>query len=626
MEHSKAITKKLKDEIFIWDPTAYSNKGYWYVLGTTGAFGRPASKVEVKKLGKPPASETEPVSPQVFEEEVETKEPKKLTKSDEYRKAKRDTRTPLGEMIFKKTFEEGESLGSAIKSSISDKLTSKTTGLKEKFDPLNLSRALFGDKITAVLGRKFGRDDEDIEYFTGYKNKTASEEDSTSTKIGKLETESIDDALHTKVGSGNQTKSRAKDSVSTVLAKLYNLIKNNHDEEIKLHEIERNQKKEQDKLKDVWNKELIQALTAQKDTGENLKVTSFNKFEKDLVKKLKKMAEAIAGGVGGNDLFKKLKDKLTLKSEKKAAEAALKAGATIGEKELVKTAEKVGEKEITKSAEKVLGKSVLKSVLKKLPFGLGVLGALPFAVGKFMDGDKKGAAAEVASGAAGAIPVAGTAVSIAADMAIAARDVYKDAFGVQFEDDDPKLRKQRMDMVTKVIKSQLSKEVKPDEKKEGETPTATPVEEPKKEVKSTATPAEAPKEKDKSKPKDFVTKDDKDNKKETAQPVTSAAPSKESKKETDAPEVKAPPGPTATTATPAETTPKTSMAPQAISENNDLMMENGTGNGTTVLADNSSKVNIVNNNSDGLLVEQITGVRHEDTTLKKINKLNLRLV
>ena len=61
----KSITKKLGDEIFIWDPTAYQNKGYWYVLGTTGAYGRPASKKEATKLKKPPVIETEPVAPEV---------------------------------------------------------------------------------------------------------------------------------------------------------------------------------------------------------------------------------------------------------------------------------------------------------------------------------------------------------------------------------------------------------------------------------------------------------------------------------------------------------------------------------------------------------------------------------
>ena len=38
------ITKKYKDEIFAWDPTAFNGKGYWYVLGTKGGLGRAASR------------------------------------------------------------------------------------------------------------------------------------------------------------------------------------------------------------------------------------------------------------------------------------------------------------------------------------------------------------------------------------------------------------------------------------------------------------------------------------------------------------------------------------------------------------------------------------------------------
>jgi GH24 family phage-related lysozyme (muramidase) len=47
------ITKKLGEEIFAWNDDAFSGKGYWFVLGKKGGFGRAASKEEVKSLGKP---------------------------------------------------------------------------------------------------------------------------------------------------------------------------------------------------------------------------------------------------------------------------------------------------------------------------------------------------------------------------------------------------------------------------------------------------------------------------------------------------------------------------------------------------------------------------------------------
>jgi hypothetical protein len=234
----------------------------------------------------------------VFYEAPETEEPKKLSKAEQYRKSKRDTRTPLGEMIFRKYFEEGEGLGSAIKGSISDKFKTKVTGIKEKFDPLNISKKIFGNKITAILGRKFGRDDEDIEQFTGYKNKTARDVD-TATKIGKLESDNVEEALHTKVSSGKQTRVRTKESVATVLTKLYNLIKGYHDNEIKEAELHRKEQELLEAKKNQWNEELIEAITGKKTEAPSLKITDFNKFHEDLVKKLKEMAKSIKESGGG---------------------------------------------------------------------------------------------------------------------------------------------------------------------------------------------------------------------------------------------------------------------------------------------------------------------------------------
>ena len=67
----------------------------------------------------------------------------------------------------------GGSVGSSIRSSISDKLKAKATGVKEKFDPLNIARAMTGGGrlAPAILGRLTGRSQSDINYFAGDKNK-----------------------------------------------------------------------------------------------------------------------------------------------------------------------------------------------------------------------------------------------------------------------------------------------------------------------------------------------------------------------------------------------------------------------------------------------------------------------
>ena len=65
----------------------------------------------------------------------------------------------------------GGSVGSSIKGAISDKLKAKGTGIKEKFDPMNIARAMTGGgKLApAILGRITGRSQSDINYFAGNK-------------------------------------------------------------------------------------------------------------------------------------------------------------------------------------------------------------------------------------------------------------------------------------------------------------------------------------------------------------------------------------------------------------------------------------------------------------------------
>lgn len=67
----------------------------------------------------------------------------------------------------------GGSVGSSIKGAISDKLKARGTGIKEKFDPMNIARAMTGGgKLApAILGRITGRSQSDINYFAGDKRR-----------------------------------------------------------------------------------------------------------------------------------------------------------------------------------------------------------------------------------------------------------------------------------------------------------------------------------------------------------------------------------------------------------------------------------------------------------------------
>jgi hypothetical protein len=546
MESTKNITKKLGDKTFIWDPTAYSNKGYWYILGKEGAFGRPASKEERTKLGEIKKEQTEPVSPKVYEEDKTPKE--------------------------------------VIKTSISSQLKRSTLGIKEKFDPLNLSRALFGDRLTAILGRKLGRNEEDIDYFTGYSKKTRAV--SNTTKITALE-KNIAKALYTKVSSNTQPTVRVKDNVATVLTKLYVLIKKNHDEEIKLQEISRNKSKAEE-LKNTRNEELIEALTGRKKSEEYLTVKTFNKFEKDLTKKLKQ----IVSNIKENDV------------------------------------------------------STIETVVKSV-FGTTILRALPFVAGP---------AALVLAAIAGVVLQKEQKEEIQADPFNPNYDNIPYALtlrGVGKNDRNS----------AKILQGRALKQFRyPDVEELYKIDPVMAEDEiglPKEKIKEFL---DDPSNKNKS--IQGIPKSERDNKKVTelsntqdagalskdststpsASPVDNKVvsdkltptPSMENKASLSTPSI--PPMVEKnedsmsvaeqnmySSVTQLNSSPRTSMVSNTIGENNSLN-ESRNSNRTTVLADNSSKINIINNNSDGLLVEQITGVRLEETTLKKITKINLRMV
>jgi len=78
-----------------------------------------------------------------------------------------------------------------------------------------------------------------------------------------------------------------------------------------------------------------------------------------------------------------------------------------------------------KGAGGLLAKAGGKSLLKKIP-GLGALAGAGFAASRLMNGDLTGAIGEMASGLASIVPGVGTAMSVAIDAGLAARDMADD--------------------------------------------------------------------------------------------------------------------------------------------------------------------------------------------------------
>jgi len=148
---------------------------------------------------------------------------------------------------------------------------------------------------------------------------------------------------------------------------------------------------------------------------------------------------------------------------KEAGKEAAETGVEIVGKKVaaegIEGAAKTGAKSSIKSiVAKLIGPRLAKGVAKGIPF-VGALAGLGFGISRAMSGDWKGAAAEVGGGVASIFPGAGTAASIATDVGLLARDVYKEAYGV-FPEDDP-LASQRLGEVKKEVTDYIEGNVSP---------------------------------------------------------------------------------------------------------------------------------------------------------------------
>ena len=204
-----------------------------------------------------------------------------------YQQGRRIRDTGLKELITQNIV-SGQGVGKAIRSSISQSFKAKVTGIKEKFDPLNIAKALTGNLGAAVLGRVTGRSDKDIQYFSGgrrgnYAGNVTQDSDLSA----------IQPALYTKVAEGQNQRMKKGEGVASVLGKLYNLMKLSYTEEEKRRELDINFKYKQEQQKEKWHKELLEAITGIKGTGSATKVT-------------KPKSGGLFGGLG--DMFKKIEE------------------------------------------------------------------------------------------------------------------------------------------------------------------------------------------------------------------------------------------------------------------------------------------------------------------------------
>jgi predicted chitinase len=133
----------------------------------------------------------------------------------------------------------GQGIGQSIGGGISESFKAKTTGLKEKFDPLNIAKMFTGNLGMAFLGKITGRSPEDMQYFANKGRKKGEKEYSVTqpreTRVGNVET-----AFYTTIREGQRSSLQKGDNVATVAAKLVNTMKVFYDKQNLNRELEHN--------------------------------------------------------------------------------------------------------------------------------------------------------------------------------------------------------------------------------------------------------------------------------------------------------------------------------------------------------------------------------------------------
>lgn len=220
-----------------------------------------------------------------------------------YQKARRIRGTKITDLLSDQLLYD-QSIGSAVKNTISLKTQSAIRGVKEKFDPLNIAKFLTGGSslAPALIGRIMGRSVKDIEYFTGrYSPIRVGGSRGTASKITPMPGQDGD------IGGINEQ-----------LLEIYNFLKISNEENIKRKEKEQNFKEEKEIESERRHKEFIDAL--QKLTGKKTTTTVVVKgkeekgFFGNLFGNLEEMVKGIVDKVlDGFSWLKDLKDLASMK-------------------------------------------------------------------------------------------------------------------------------------------------------------------------------------------------------------------------------------------------------------------------------------------------------------------------
>ena len=160
----------------------------------------------------------------------------------DYKKAK-DLRGKSFSERMAENLISGSGIGESFKKTLSEKSKARMTGIKEKFDPLNIAKALTGGSRLgpALLGKMTGRSQQDLQYFAGDPKKQKLNQKSTTGLSGKDLEESTES-----------------------LGRIYDLLKRDRDSKLRQRQKKQNFEESLEAQEELRNQELIKALTARR--------------------------------------------------------------------------------------------------------------------------------------------------------------------------------------------------------------------------------------------------------------------------------------------------------------------------------------------------------------------------
>ena len=220
-----------------------------------------------------------------------------------YQQAKSLRQTSLKNLIIHRTV-SGQGFLRSVRSSISDKTKAKLVGIKEKFDFMNVGKAIGGRLGAYAIGRMTGRSGEDMSYFTGAQYGRYGKRTDRTTPVA---VQKKNNPLYTKISAAEQRPSKKGDGLADVLARIFNLMKKTSDENKKRLELDKDFEHGREGEREKRHKELLKALTGLSGGPATSVTPKTGGLFGDLFKNLMKTVEELKELIGPlKDFLKKI--------------------------------------------------------------------------------------------------------------------------------------------------------------------------------------------------------------------------------------------------------------------------------------------------------------------------------